>query len=66
MFLFLAIITLIYINLSSNVKYKTRKRLSSMKVAVISNKKERLFNSNNNGKKINLRLDLGLDPNDKF
>lgn len=50
-FFSLAIIILLYINLSSSVKYKTRRNLSKLKGKVISNKNERFFNSNNNNKK---------------
>lgn len=74
-FFILAIIVLLYLNLSSNAKYKTRKRLSSIKNTVIVNKKERLFNSDDNGKREealynnnNMKKQkkvLGLNKNDK-
>jgi hypothetical protein len=74
-FFIVAFISLLYLNLSSNAKYKTRRRLSTIKSSVLIDKKERLFNSNNNDKKIeslynnnNMKKQkkvLGLNKNDK-
>lgn len=50
-FFCIIVIILLYINLSSNTKFKTKRRISNIKDSFVTNKKERLFNSNNNSKK---------------
>lgn len=50
-FFCIVIIILLYINLSSDLKYKTRRKLSTIKNTITKKQSKRLFNSNDNKKK---------------